>query len=113
MYRRERHPRYMGSFLDFWVEIPEFAGDVKLRVVCVAPLTHVVLLLSFCHFLVGFDLFGGCGMQWGPPDVLIPAPSGVSILRTPRSIFSTLVPLLVTKFIFLELIPTGPVSRFI
>ena len=51
--------------------------------------------------------------QWGPPDVLIPSPSAISIFSTPRSIFSTLVLFLEAKFLFLELVPTGPVSRFV
>ena len=38
---------------------------------------------------------------------------GVSIFRTPRSIFRIFVLFLVTKFLFLELLPTGPVSRFL
>ena len=49
MHGQERHPRYMGAFLDFWVGIPEFAGDVKLIFICFALFTHVVLLLCFCH----------------------------------------------------------------
>ena len=38
---------------------------------------------------------------------------GVSIFRTPRSIFRIFVLFLVTKFLFLELLPTGPVSGFL
>ena len=60
MHRRERHPRYMGSFVDLWVGIPELAGDMKLIFFCFAFLTHVVLLLCFCYTLVQFDLLGGC-----------------------------------------------------
>ena len=37
----------------------------------------------------------------------------VSIFRTPRSIFRIFVLFLVTKFLFLELLPTVPVSRFL
>ena len=37
----------------------------------------------------------------------------VSLLRTPRSIFRIFVLFLITKFLFLELLPTGPVSRFL
>ena len=50
MHRRERHPRYMGSFLDFWVGIPEVAGDMKLIFICFALLTHLALLLCFRFF---------------------------------------------------------------
>ena len=63
MHRRERRPRYMGSFVDFWVGIPEFAGHMKLIFNCFALLTHVVLLLCFCYSLVQFDLLGGCRTQ--------------------------------------------------
>ena len=38
---------------------------------------------------------------------------GVSLFRTPRSIFRIFVLFLVTKFLFLELLLTGPVSRFL
>ena len=38
---------------------------------------------------------------------------GVSIFRTPRSIFRIFVLFLVTKFLFLELLHIAPVSRFL
>ena len=38
---------------------------------------------------------------------------GVSMFITPRSIFRIFVLFLVTKFLFLERLPTGPVSRFL
>ena len=101
----------MGSFVDFWVGIPEFAGDKKWIFICFALLTHVVWLLCFCYSSVQFDLLGGCRTLWGPPDVLNPSPSAISIFSTPRSIFRTFVLFLVTKFLFLELGPTGSVSR--
>ena len=90
----------MGSFVDFLVAIPEFAGDMKLIFICFSLLTHVVSLLCFRHFRVQFDLFGGCRTQWGPPDVLKPSPSAISFFNTPRSIFGTHVLFLVTKFLF-------------
>ena len=61
MHRRQRYPRYMGPFVDFWVGFPEFAGDMKLMFICFALLTNVVLLLCFCYSLVQFDLFGVAG----------------------------------------------------
>ena len=33
----------MESFVDFWVGIPDFAGDMKLIFICFALLTNVVL----------------------------------------------------------------------
>ena len=39
----------MGLFVDFWVGIPQFAGNMKLIFICFALLTHVVLLLCFCY----------------------------------------------------------------
>ena len=63
----------------FFVGIAEFAGDMKLRYICFALLTHLVLLLCFCHSLERSNLFGGCQTQWGPPDVLILSPSAISI----------------------------------
>ena len=112
VHRREPHPCYMGSFLDLWVGIPEFAGDMKLIFICFGLLTHVVLLLCSRHFWVHFDLLGGCQTEWGPPDVLRPSPGAIPFFSTPRSIFKTHVQFLVTKFPFLELGPTGPVLRF-
>ena len=47
-----------------------------------------------------------CG---GPPL----SKMGVPIFRTPRSIFRIFVLFLVTKFLFLEIFPNGPVSRFL
>ena len=100
----------MGSFVDFLVGIPEFAGDMKLIFICFAILTHIVLLLYFCYSLVQFDLLGGCWTQWGPPNVLNPSPSAISTFGTRHSIFGTFVLFLVTKFLFLELGPTGSVA---
>ena len=80
----------MGSFVDFWVGITEFAGNMKLIFICFALVTHVVLFLCFCYSLVQFDLLGGCRTQWGPPNVLIPSPSAISIFSTPRSILQHL-----------------------
>ena len=47
-----------------------------------------------------------CG---GPPL----SKMGVPIFRTPRSIFRIFVLFLVTKFLFFEILPNGPVSRFL
>ena len=113
MHLRERRPRYMGSFLDFWVGIPGSAGDMKLILIRFDLLTHFALLLCFRHSLKQWDLFVGCRTQWGPPVVLNPFPLAISIFSTPRSIFSTRVLFLIAKFPFLELVPTGPVSRFV
>ena len=112
MHRRERHPRYMGSFVDFWVGIPEVAGDMKLIFICFALLTHLALLLCFRYFLEQWHLFGGCRTQWGPPVVLNPSPTTTSIFSTPRSFFRTLALFLAAKFLFLVLHHTVPVSRF-
>ena len=101
----------MGSFVDLWVGVPEFAGNMKLIFICFALLTHVVLLLCFCCSLVQFDLLGGCRTLWGSPDVLNPSTSATSIFSTPLSIFRTFVLFLVKDFLFLELGPTGSVSR--
>ena len=90
----------MGSFVDFWVGIREFAGDMKLIFTCFALLTHVVLLLCFCYSLVQFDLLGGCQTLWGPPDVLNPSRSAISFFSTLRSIFRTFVLFSVTNFYF-------------
>ena len=79
--------------------------------ICFALLTHVVLLLCFCYSLVQFDLLGGCRTQWGPLNVLNPSPSAISIFSRPRSVSRSFVLFLVTKFLFLELGPTGSVSR--
>ena len=101
----------MGSFVDFWFGIPQFAGDMKLIFICFALLTQVVLLLCFCYSLVQFDILGGCRTQWGPLNVLNPSPSAISICSTPRSILRPFVLFLVTKFLFLKIGPTGSVSR--
>ena len=106
MHPRERHPRYMGSFADSRVGIPEVAGDMKLIFIGFAFLTHLALLLCFRIFLERWHLFGGCRTQWGPPVVLNPSPTTTSIFSTPRSIFRTFV-------LFLELGPTGSVLRFV
>ena len=108
--KKNRHSESEGSFVDFWVEIPVFAGDMKLIFLCFALLTHVVLLLGFRHFRVQFDLLGECRTQRGPPNVLNPSPSAISIFSTPRSTCRAFVLFLVTKFLFLELGPTGSVS---
>ena len=60
MHQRERHPRYIRFFADFLVGIPEFAENMRLICICFALLTHIVLFLCFCHFLVQFHLFEGC-----------------------------------------------------
>ena len=86
----------MVSFVDLWVGIPKFAGDMKWIFICLALLTNVVLSLCFRHFLVQCDLLGGCQTQWGPTDVLKPSPSAISIFSTPRSIFRTTFLFLVT-----------------
>ena len=57
MHPLEQHLRYMGSFVDFWVRIPEFAGDMKLICICFTLLTEVVLLL--CYRLLS-EQFDGC-----------------------------------------------------
>ena len=46
MHWRERHHGLMGLFVDFWVAIPEFPGDMKSAFLC------VVLLLCFPTALV-------------------------------------------------------------
>ena len=43
----------------------------------------------------------------------LPWKVGGSHFRTPHSIFSIFVQFLVTNFLFLELLPNGPVSRFL
>ena len=101
----------MASLVDFWVGIPEFAGDMKWIFCCFALLTHVVFLLCFCYCLVQLDLLGGYRTLWGPPNVLNPSASAISLLNTLGSIFRTFVLFSVTKFLFLELDPTGSVSR--
>ena len=85
MHQGERQPRYMGSFVDFWVRIREFTGEMQLILLCFAVLTHIVLFLGLRHFTVQFDLFQGCRTQWGPANVLNPSPSAISILSTPRA----------------------------
>ena len=40
----------MGSFVHFWVGIPEVAGDMKLIFICFDLLTHFALLLCFRYF---------------------------------------------------------------
>ena len=113
MHRRERHTRYMGSFVDFQVVIPESTGDMKLIFVFFDLLTHLALLLCFLYFLKRWHLFGGCRTQWGPSVVLNPSPTTTSIFSTPHSIFRTLALILVAEFLFLELHHTGPVSRLV
>ena len=49
-------------------------------------------------------------MLWGAP---VHSKMGVSIFRTPHFIFRIFVLFLVTNFLFLELFPTCPVSRFL
>ena len=107
MHSPQRHPRYMGSFVDFWVGMPKFAGHMKLILICFAFLTRF-FLLCFRHSLLELDLLGGCRTRSGPLDVVIPSSRGVSIFSTGHSILSTLVLFLVTKFAFLEVVPTGP-----
>ena len=99
--------------MDFWVVIPEFEGDMKLIFLCFALLTNVVLLLGFHHFRVQIDLLGGSRTPLGPPNVLNPFSSAIFIFSTPRSIFRRFVLFLVTKFLLLELGPTGSVSCFV
>ena len=111
--QREQHPRYMESFVHFWVGIPKSAGDMKLIFICFAPLTHVVWLLYFRHFLEGLHLFGGCLAQWGPPFVLIASSRVISFFITPRPTFGALVLYLEATFLFLELDHTGPASRLV
>ena len=53
---------------------------------------------------------GAANCGWGAP---ILSKMGVSIFRSPRSIFRIFVLFLVTNFLFLELLPSGPVSRFL
>ena len=77
------------------------------------PLTHFALLRCFCHSLEGWDLFGDCQRQQGLPVVLNSSPGAILIFSTPHSIFSARVLFLVTKFLFLELVRTGTVSRFV
>ena len=52
VHRRERHPRYIGSFVGFWVGIPKLSGDMKLLFFCFGLLTYVVLLLC-CRLFSG------------------------------------------------------------
>ena len=49
-----------------------------------------------------------CGL--GAP---IPSKMGVSFFMSPRSIFRIFVLFLVTNFLFLALLPSGPVLRFL
>ena len=53
---------------------------------------------------------GAANCGWGAP---ILSKMGVSFFRSPRSIFRIFVLFLVTNFLFLELLPSGPVSRFL
>ena len=41
----------MRSFVDFWVRIQEFAGNMKFIFVCFTLLVGVVLLPCFVNFL--------------------------------------------------------------
>ena len=79
MHRREGHPRYMGSFVDFQVGIPESTGDMKWIFICFDLLTHLALLLCIRFFLEQGHLFGGCRRPEGPPVVLNPSPTTTSI----------------------------------
>ena len=113
MHQRERHPSYMGSFVNFWVGIPGSTGDIKLIYICFDLLTNFALLLCFRYFFERLHLFGGCWTQWGPPVVLNPSPTTTLSFSTPHSIFRTLALFLAAKFLFLELHHTGPVLRFV
>ena len=53
---------------------------------------------------------GAANCAWGAPFL---SKMGVSVFRTPRSFFRNFVLFLVTNFLFLELLPTGPVLRFL
>ena len=100
--------------MDFYVQISESTGDMKLTFICFNLLTHFALLLCLRPFLERLHPFGGWRTRWGPPVVLNPPPkTTTSIFSTPRSIFGTLALFLLAKFLFLELHHTGPVSRFV
>ena len=55
----------MGWFVDFWVRIPEFAGDMKWIFICFPLLTHVVLLLCFCYSLVQLNIYSEVAGRYG------------------------------------------------
>ena len=113
MHRREQNPDYTGSGMDFWVGIPQLVGDVNLIFICLALLHHVVMLPCFRHVLVQFDLLAAWRTQWGPPDVLNPSPSTISFFSTSHSISRTLVPFLLTTFLFPKIRSYGPCFAFI
>ena len=56
------------------------------------------------------DAMAAANCAWGAPFY---SKVGFSIFRSPRSIFRIFVLFLVTNFLFLELLPSGPVSRFL
>ena len=70
----------------------------------------MLLFVAKIWFFISPDAMGAANFACGGP---ILSKMNVSIFRTPRSIFRIFVLFLVTKFLFLELLPTGPVSRFL
>ena len=54
----------MGSFPDFWVEIPGSTGDMKLIFFCFDLLTHSALLLCFRFFFLAIAPI------WRLPDAI-------------------------------------------
>ena len=52
LHPQKRHPRYMGSFVDYLVAIRETAGDMKLRQFCFASLIPTVCWLVSSTFEV-------------------------------------------------------------
>ena len=61
VHRRERHTCYMGSFVDFYVGIPQSAWEMKLIFFCSAPVTHLVLLLCIRLYWEPLDPYGVAG----------------------------------------------------
>ena len=70
----------------------------------------MLLFLAKIWFFISPDATGAANCACGGP---ILSKMGVSFFSTPRSIFRIFVLFLVTKFLFLELLRTGPVSGFL
>ena len=80
MHRKEQHAHDVESFIDFWVDIPESAGDMTLIFLHFALLTDIVFVLFLPHSLEPLDPFESCRTQWGPCIVLIPSPMIIQLL---------------------------------
>ena len=113
MHQRERHPRYMGSFGDFWVGIPGSTGDMKLIFICLDLLIHFALLLCFCYFFLAIAPIFRLPDAMRTTGCAKSLPNYYFFFSTRRSIFRTLALFLAAKFLFLELHHTGPVVCFV